>query len=193
MSANFSNGALPPHATRSKELLVLVTFPFRAGRENFFRPGGGAKTAFAPDLARITKEKNDKAVISEMCRSRSLCVQLSTTCVFQGLVRSILRGAGTGHHENPVWLDCWSSVQSVGAADSILRSSRHWTRANTSGVIGLLSPLLRCAWDGGDLRIPGGRQLLQATSTHISPHRPRHAARTRSLFPLHRSPQRLAC
>jgi hypothetical protein len=101
MSANFSNGALPPHATRSKELLVLVTFPFRAGRENFFRPGGGAKTAFAPDLARITKEKNDKAVISEMCRSRSLCVQLSTTCVFQGLVRSILRGAGTGHHEEP--------------------------------------------------------------------------------------------
>jgi hypothetical protein len=33
---------------------------------------------------------------------------------------------------------------------------------------GQLSPLLRCAWDSGDLRTLDGRQPIQATRTHIS-------------------------
>jgi hypothetical protein len=33
---------------------------------------------------------------------------------------------------------------------------------------GHLSPLLRCAWDSGDLRALDGRQPIQATRTHIS-------------------------
>jgi hypothetical protein len=33
---------------------------------------------------------------------------------------------------------------------------------------GHLSPLLRCAWDGGDLRSLDGRHPIQATRTHIS-------------------------
>ena len=33
---------------------------------------------------------------------------------------------------------------------------------------GHLSPLLRCAWDSGDLRSLDGRQLIRATRTHIS-------------------------
>jgi hypothetical protein len=33
---------------------------------------------------------------------------------------------------------------------------------------GHLSPLLRCAWDSGDLRSLDGRQPIQATGTHIS-------------------------
>ena len=33
---------------------------------------------------------------------------------------------------------------------------------------GQLSPLLRCAWDGGNLSAGNGRHLLQATRAHIS-------------------------
>ncbi len=33
---------------------------------------------------------------------------------------------------------------------------------------GQLSPLLRCAWDGGDLSASNGTQLLHATSAHLS-------------------------
>ncbi len=33
---------------------------------------------------------------------------------------------------------------------------------------GQLSPLLRCAWDGGDLSATNGSQLLHATSAHLS-------------------------
>jgi hypothetical protein len=33
---------------------------------------------------------------------------------------------------------------------------------------GQLSPLLRCAWDGGDLSATNGSQLLRATSAHLS-------------------------
>ncbi len=33
---------------------------------------------------------------------------------------------------------------------------------------GQLSPLLRCAWDGGDLSASNGTQLLQATNAHLS-------------------------
>jgi hypothetical protein len=33
---------------------------------------------------------------------------------------------------------------------------------------GQLSPLLRCAWDGGDLGAHDGRRLIQATAAHIS-------------------------